>query len=227
MLLRDATGKQGEFAVHYYFCAKPVVIQICPHLLHIFGFGCCGDNREGTTRLLGPNLAAINQMIKDSEDDRPIRVSIDGVDHDNDIHVDLYFTNDVCALRHGEHISNSGWCGCTRDEALRQIPTKPNTVAEMMQLVSSAGHCREFSCLEREILSHTPPEGEDLPRPCSIAPGCKFGHDRSTVAQEYKDLLKIEEKLHFASKRHLKKGASEVHAMAERCSTRGKGLFLT
>ena len=40
-------------------------------------------------------------------------------------------TVDVAALRHVEHLANSGWCGCARDFALRQTPKKPETVQEM------------------------------------------------------------------------------------------------
>lgn len=111
-----------------------------------------------------------------------------------DLALDLYFTDDVAALRHGEHLANSGWCGCTRDQALRVVPKKPETIAEMKAMVSAQGACRELSCLEREILSHNPPKGEALPRPC-IAPGCKYGHNRDTVADEYNDLLAMEAEL--------------------------------
>lgn len=73
----------------------------------------------------------------------------------------------------------------------------------MRELISGDGWCRELSCLEREILSHTPPEGELLPRPC-IAPGCMFGHGtQSTVEKEYKQLLEKEEQL---AGDHTKKG---------------------
>lgn len=191
VISRDATGKGSlQFTT---VAARSPWSSKSAQLLHIFGFGCCGDNREGTRRLLGSNLQTINQMIRDSEADRALSVNING--EEKQIHVRLYFTDDVCALRHGEHLANSGWCGCARDRALRQIPKKPSTVMEMKELISGAGICRELSCLEREILSHTPPEGEDLPRPC-IAPGCRFGHGaRAKVEQEYKDLLDTEERM--------------------------------
>lgn len=74
------------------------------------------------------------------------------------------------------------------------VPKKPNTVAEMKELVSGSGTCRELSCLEREILSHNVVEGEELPRPC-IAPGCNFAHDRRTAQKEYDEMLATEAEL--------------------------------
>lgn len=82
----------------------------------------------------------------------------------------------------------------SRDKALRQvtIASKPSTIAEMRAFVNGdTGSCRELSCHERDILSHNPLPGKDIPEPC-IAPGCKFGHDPSKAAAEYADLLATE-----------------------------------
>lgn len=74
------------------------------------------------------------------------------------------------------------------------VPKKPISVSEMRELVSANGICRELSYMEREILSHNPPEGETLPRPC-IAPGCTYAHNRLTAKEEYEELLKAEAEL--------------------------------
>ena len=45
-----------------------------------------------------------------------------------------------------------------------------------------------------EVLLHTPPQSEELPRPC-IADGCKFGHDPATVVADLQKLLAEEARL--------------------------------
>ena len=100
----------------------------------------------------------------------------------------VYVTVDVSALRHTEHVACSGFCGCPRDSALREIPPKPETPAQMRALVDGKGTCRSYAAEERVTLSHNPHAGESDPRPCT-AKGCKFGHNRDTVAAEYVALL--------------------------------------
>lgn len=190
VISRDATGK-GSLQFTTVAARSPWATKSA-QLLHIFGFGCCSDGREGTMRLLGQNLDRINSIIDSSA--RGECISCDVTGEQLDIHVDLYFTDDVAALRHGEHLANSGWCGCSREEALRVLPKKPETIAEMKALVSGQGVCRELSCLEREILSHNPPKGETVPRPC-IARNCKFAHDPAHAANEYAALLATEAEL--------------------------------
>lgn len=190
VISRDATGK-GSLQFTTIAARSPWATKSA-QLLHIFGFGCCSDGREGTRRLLGPNLEAINHIIDIEAANQCTTCEVGG--ERVDLALDLHFTDDVSALRHGEHLANSGWCGCTRDQALRVVPKKPESIAEMKDLVSGKGYCRELSCLEREILSHNPPDGEELPRPC-IAPGCKFGHDRAAVAKEYEEMLATESQL--------------------------------
>ena len=194
IISRDATGKGSlQFTT---VAARTPWASKSNYALHLFGFGSnCGDDRSGTERLLGPNLSAINGMVAAAAEGKPTLVEVEG--QQRSVVVDPYFTDDVSALRHGEHLANSGWCGCSRDAALRQIPAKPETVAEMRALVSGDGEgarCRELSCLEREILSHNPPAGEQLPRPC-IAPGCKFAHNPATAAKELRELLAKEAEL--------------------------------
>jgi len=190
---RDATGK-GSLQFTTAALRVPWVSKSC-NTLHLIAFGNCGDDRSGTKRLLGPNVDAINDMVAAAAEGETTPVEVDG--QRRHVLFDPYFTDDVSALRHGEHLACSGWCGCSRDAALRQIPTKPKTVAEMRALVNGDGagsRCRELSCLEREILSHNPPKGEELPRPC-IAPGCTFAHNPATAAKEYKELLAKEAEL--------------------------------
>ena len=150
--------------------------------LYIFGLGNCSDDRSGTARLLGPNLQAINNMARSPECCLVVP--------EGKVTPEFFMTVDVAALRHVEHLANSGWCGCARDFALRQTPKKPETVQEMHQLLKQ---CRELSVEERYVLSHMPLPGETLPRPCT-SPGCKFAHDPSTAAQEHAALLAEEKR---------------------------------
>ena len=133
-------------------------------------------------------------MIEREEQGKPTLVEHGG--KQREIMIDLHFTDDLSCLRHGEHLANSGFCGCSRDDALRKLPPKPDTVAAMKELVKGGegGRCRELSCLERDILSHNPVKGESVPRP-GIAKGCKFGHDPFTAAVEYEKLLATEREL--------------------------------
>ena len=78
---------------------------------------------------------------------------------------EFYLCLDVAALRHTEHIANSGWCGCSRDFALRQMPKKPETVQEMYELLKQ---CHESTVEERFMWSHMLLPGEDVPRAPSM-----------------------------------------------------------
>ena len=187
VISRDATGK-GSLQFTTAAVRSPWMSKSAQRL-HIFGFGNCGDDRSGSARVFGTNVEAINDMVEAAAEGKPTLVTMDGVEQS--IFVDPHFTDDVSCLRHGEHLANSGWCGCPRDLALRQSPAKPQSVPAMRLLVSREGSCRELSCVQREVLSHTIVKGETLPRPC-IAPGCKFGHNRATVLAEYYALLKEE-----------------------------------
>ena len=98
----------------------------------------------------------------------------------------------MAAVRHCEHLTASGWCGCSRDFALRQTPkAKPTSVAELRALMQQ---CRCHSSDERFILSHSPLPGETVPQPCT-APGCTFAHNRTTAPQELEELLAEERRL--------------------------------
>ena len=151
--------------------------------LYLFGLGNCSDDRSGTTRLLGPNLPAINDMARSP--DCCVECP------EGKVTPEFFMSVDVAALRHTEHLANSGWCGCSRDFALRQTPKKPETVQEMHNLLKQ---CHELTVEKRFCWSHTPLPGEDIPRPCT-APGCTFAHNRSTAAQELGALLAEEERL--------------------------------
>jgi hypothetical protein len=155
----DGTGF-GSQQINTIALNNPATSQSA-QMLRIFGLGNCSDDRSGTTRLLGENRTIINKIVREDE-----CIPVDG----GKVSLDIFVTLDVAALRHTEHLANSGWCGCLRDFALRQTPAKPNTVAEMYELLKK---CHEPTCLERFIWSHMPPPGEALPRACT-APGCRF-----------------------------------------------------
>ena len=106
--------------------------------LHTFGLGNCDDGREGTTRLLGPNLARINELISLkrglNQKARCVDVPMGDDSTVATIAPDIKIVTDVSALRHNEHLACSGWCGCSRDFALRFVPKKPNNQAELTEL---------------------------------------------------------------------------------------------
>ena len=170
----DGTGF-GSQQINTIVCNNPATSQSA-QMLRIFGLGNCSDDRDGTTRLLGDNRTIINKMLRE---DACVKCS------DVNVTFDIFVALDVAALRHTEHVANSGWCGCSRDFALRQTPTKPNTVAEMHELLKQ---CHELTCEERFIWSHMPLPGEAEPRPCT-APSCTFGHNRETVANDHAAML--------------------------------------
>ena len=66
---------------------------------------------------------------------------------------------------------------CSRDFALRTVPKRPETVTGMYELLKE---CACPTTPQRFTLSHSKHPGETHVRPCT-APGCTFGHDRSTA----------------------------------------------
>lgn len=159
--------------------------------LRIFGLGNCGDDRSGTTRVLSENLSTINRYITTTE---CIACTPDGCTDPVAILPHVYIVTDVAALRHTEHLANSGWCGCSRDFALRETPaSKPQTATELRTLLAQ---CIAPSRHDRFVWSHNPLPGEDVPRPCS-APGCSFAHnkDATEAAADYTALLAEEARL--------------------------------
>eukprot|EP00965_Chrysotila_dentata_P017109 568259-Pleurochrysis_carterae.AAC.1 len=136
--------------------------------------GSCSDDRSGTSRLLGDNLAVINKSIADERAGVMSEFNVEGAQVR--ITTKTYIVLDVSALRHSEHLSNSGWCGCSRDRALRT------------QVLCS---CHSPTATERFILSHMPLLGETLPRPCTT-PGCMYGHVPSKAADELAASLQTE-----------------------------------
>ena len=93
----------------------------------IFGLGNCSDDKSGTTRLFGPNLPAINSMMRDPYE------CIECVG--GKVTPEFFVCLDVAALRHTEHIANSGWCSCSQAPAmlpatfLRSVTLDPATFA--------------------------------------------------------------------------------------------------
>ena len=149
---------------------NPYLSRSAQHL-RVFGLGNCSDDRAGSTRLLGPNLGTINEIIQyelvtciPCEDGEPVA-----------IRPRVFVVFDVSALRHCEHVANSGWCACSRHKALRIVPSKPETVEQMYEQLEE---CHSPSLVERFVLSHNPLPGQEVARPCT-APGCTFGHIRA------------------------------------------------
>ena len=179
----DATG-YGKLQLTTVAMRNPY-LPMSAQQLRPFGIGNCGDDKSGTKKLMGPNIDTINDWI---DGDECLDVEIDGEIQQVKPHV--YISTDVSALRHTEHLANSGWCGCSRDFALRTTPKKPTSFAGMLNLLKD---CKSPTCDERFDLAHEPRPGETVPRPC---PKCAFGHgDSASVLQAYEDMITTEAKL--------------------------------
>lgn len=190
----DATGF-GSLQFNTISARNPYM-SASAQQLRTFGVGNCSDNREGSIRLLGPNLETINRMLRLKnealEGDRCIPISLGEGSDEVLIRPDVLVVQDVSALRHCEHLANSGWCCCSRDFALRAIPgPKPENVEELHTFLLQ---CHSPTRLERFVLSHSPLPGEKQPRPCTM-PGCSFAHDEGTAMEELAGLLAEEERL--------------------------------
>lgn len=94
--------------------------------MRIIGLGNCDDGRSGSTRLLGPNLAVINELVHHKA---PKQYYVGSRTYL--LKLAPWFVFDVSALRHIEHIAASGWCGCSRELALRVVPRKPISIEDM------------------------------------------------------------------------------------------------
>ena len=169
--------------------------------LRIFGLGNCADSREGTVRLFGPNLDTLNEWIAADQADECISIQCPSCESDDDgesggvgsveISPEVFIVTDMSALRHCEHLSCSGWCCCSHDDALRKVPRRPSTDAELDELMKI---CVSPTAVQRHVRSHNTVPGEQLPRPCDAA-GCTFAHNRATAAAEQAAMLAKEEEL--------------------------------
>jgi hypothetical protein len=153
----DGTG-YGMLAINTAVVRNPYLPQTSQQLRPI-GVGKCKDDKEGTTRLLAGNLAAINGWVANEHDD----VCSSFTDGGKEVEVmpNVYSCLDLAALRHCEHVAKSGFCGCDADFALRTTPpTKPDTVAEMH---TASNKCVSHKRDARFILSHNPRPGHRFP----------------------------------------------------------------
>ena len=187
----DATGF-GNMQFNTYGLNNPYTSKSAQNL-RVIGLGNCDDGREGCRRVLGPNLPYINSLILADECGTCVEIDVGG--KPVSILPKVFMVDDVSKIRHGERLANSGWCGCSRDKALRQTPTvKPAadcTEAELRDFVSV---CHSPSRLERFTWSHNTVIGEAGPRPCSAA-GCTFAHDQPTALAQQASMLKREAEL--------------------------------
>ena len=181
----DATG-HGKLQVSTAVLRNPYT----PHSgqqLHILGVGNCDDGRSGVERLLGKeNIFLINHWVRD----RPVvETFVNG--RTVRTRPRFYTSTDVSALRHGEHVAASGWCGCSRDFALRTTPPKPDSIAAMKILL---GKCVSPTSVDRFVKSHSILPGENRPRPCSC---CDFGHgaDDDIIMAAYNTLIAQEKEM--------------------------------
>ena len=138
--------------------------------------------------MFGSNRDVINEYIAAAREKR--RVPLLVKNEILQIIPEPLMINDLSSLRHCEHIAASGICGCSRERALRVVPTKPRDIKEMHKMIRE--NCSSPTLLQRVRWSHNPPKGKSLPDPCEL---CGFGTDRSKVDAEYKELLQTEAQL--------------------------------
>ena len=75
--------------------------------------------------------AVVNEMIRcEKTGERyPVTLGAERVT----IAPDVSVVTDTAALRHCECLANSGWCTCSREFALRDVPDKPTNEKELWQ----------------------------------------------------------------------------------------------
>jgi hypothetical protein len=177
----DATGF-GKLQLTTAAIRNPYLPMSAQQLRYL-GLGNCGDDKSGAKLLMGPNIDTMNGWMEESNG---------CLDCGAAVHVkpQVYVSTDVSALRHTEHLANSGWCCCSRDFALRTTPKKPTSFEQMFALLKQ---CKSPTALERFDLAHEPRPGETVPRAC---PACAFGHgDEEETMLLYAELLATEAKL--------------------------------
>jgi hypothetical protein len=119
--LFDATGFGAAQLTTIAVC-NPWLPRSAQHL-RVFGLGNCGDDRDGMVRLMGPNLAFINEIFHAKRAGRLVSIAL-GNYRVVELDIELKVVLDVAALRHCEHMLNAGWCCCPREQGLRTIPKK-------------------------------------------------------------------------------------------------------
>ena len=181
----DATGF-GKQQFNTIIVRNPYLSKSA-NLNRFLGLGNCDDGRGGTTRLLGEtNLNRINELFDAKRAGKLTDVPLPDFYKPARLKLAPLLTNDLSAVRHCEHVANSGLCGCSRETALRVIPKKPADKAEMRRALKE--DCVSLTYAQRVNWSHTPPKGKDLPEPCTH-PGCNFGKTFSLLPEEYKTML--------------------------------------
>ena len=202
VISHDATG-HGQLQLTTIVVKNPWQSHSA-EALYVFGLGNVDDGKAGTVRLLGPNRAKINEMIRTRREHGLVTFCIGGVNVD--LAVRLLFVHDVSALRHCQLLANSGFCGCSREFALRKVPERPTTVAAMKALAVD-GPCRSPTARELTVLGHRRVDGKLVP--CT-AEGCSFAHDPATAEADEAAMLAIERK-HLADIATGVKGSKERH----------------
>ena len=178
----DATG-YGSLQINTIGVSNPYLAESASNF-RPFGIGRCADDKSGTSKLIGPdNQKLLDELFDLQRAGKCYECELDGKKVKLDIKPVVI--TDVSALRHTEHGACSGWCGCSRDRALREVPTKPPSIEAMYEMLPD---CKELMHEERVIFGHNTLPGEDKPRPCP-APGCTFAHDPRTALAQQKEML--------------------------------------
>ena len=170
VISRDATGK-GKVKLTTACINNPWASKSA-QFIRVIGLGNVDDGHDGSKRLFGEtNLQTIETLVAADEADECVSTEV------GEICPMVLFADDVSCLRHGERLANSGWCGCSRDFALRVVPKRPGTVKEMY---TELDKCKAPTKVERLILSHSKVNGKVVP--CT---GCTFGHNPATAEAEF------------------------------------------
>jgi hypothetical protein len=185
----DATGF-GNQQFNTYGLNNPHMSKSAQNF-RIFGLGNCDDGREGCRRVLGDNLAYINSLIL--ADEREECVNFELPSEVVSIRPKVFIVDDVSKIRHGEHLANSGFCGCSRHLALRTTPKPPQDPCTEAQFREWLLQCHSHSRVERLVLSHNTVPGEAHARKC-IAKGCSFGHGTAAETDAEQQVLFSEER---------------------------------
>ena len=188
----DATGF-GDLSLTTTALKNPFASHSAERL-YIYSLANAGDSRAPMMTSLGDNRDAINAIARsgvlhlvqdgglvsvlDPRVADPLRMTRHIV-----LRAQTTVTVDLSCLRHTERMSCSGACSCSREFALRTVPSKPSTVEEMF---TTCLVCHAPTREERWVWSHTPLPGEPAPRPCTRA-GCRYAHE--TPAADYAAML--------------------------------------
>ena len=166
----DATGF-GALQVSTLVVMNPRLPQSSANC-DILGMGNVSDGGQGAIKLLGPNRDILNTIITGGGLTPTPVLMPDG--STLPVRLKVWNVADLSCARHCEHLLGSGLCCCPR-LALRHVPKKPDTPAEMKTLCRD---CVGPALNVRQALGHRKYQGRVL-----ACPACLFGHSDDPEAE--------------------------------------------